>query len=248
MQAWLIRIAALAALCFGAAGAVAQDKVRFSLNPQIYSYLPVFIAVDKGYFKEQNIELDIATYPGSALSQIPMLARGDQDLAGMVTGPAFFNQHAEGFGIKLVASLAQSKPGWHDTMWIMIRKDMWDSGKIKTFADLKGMAIEGGPKGSPVYLLSRQAMEQGGPDPRRRDVLGSPARRDGFAAAVPKQGDRRHVHGRTDREPLGDRGTCRALEAGARSHSLVPGGLHCRLAQISRPRSATSPSASSKRF
>jgi NitT/TauT family transport system substrate-binding protein len=151
-------IAAVAALGLGAAAAQAQDKVRISFNPQIYSYLPIFLAIDKGYFKEQKLDVEVATYGGSALSQIPMLARGDQDIAGMVTGPGFFNQHAEGFGIKLIASLAQAQPGWHDTMWLMVRKDVWDSGKIKTFADLKGKTIELGPKGSPIYLFSSQVI------------------------------------------------------------------------------------------
>jgi NitT/TauT family transport system substrate-binding protein len=155
-------LAALAALGLGAAAAQAQDKVRISLNPQIYSYLPIFLAIDKGYFKEQKLDVDVATYGGSALSQIPMLARGDQDIAGMVTGPGFFNQHAEGFGIKLIASLAQARPGWHDTMWLMVRKDVWDSGKVKTFADLKGMTLELGPKGSPIYLFTSQVVQQGG--------------------------------------------------------------------------------------
>jgi NitT/TauT family transport system substrate-binding protein len=91
-----------------------------------------------------------------------MLARGDQDIAGMATGPAFYNQHAEGFGIKLIASMAQAKKGWHDTIWVMVRKEAWDSGAIKTLADLKGKNIEGGPKGSPIYLTSVLLIGQAG--------------------------------------------------------------------------------------
>ncbi len=159
----IARIAAIAAVCLAAMPALAQnEKVRISFNPQIYSYMPIFLAMDKGYFKAEKIDIEFSTYGGSALSQIPMLARGDQDIAGMVTGPGFFNQHAEGFGIKLVASLAESKKGWHDTMWVMVRKDLMDAGKVKTFADFKGLAIEGGPKGSPIYLTSTQAIKQGG--------------------------------------------------------------------------------------
>ena len=155
-------IAAVAALSLGAAAAQAPDKVRVSFNPQIYSWLPFFLGIDKGYFKEANLDVEAIVYGGSALSQIPMLARGDQDIAGMVTGPAFFNQYSEGFGIKLIASNAHGKDGWHDTTWLMVRKDVWDTGKLKTFADMKGMTIEGGPKGSPVYLTTTQAMLQGG--------------------------------------------------------------------------------------
>lgn len=158
----IVRAGAVAAFGLAAVPAQAQDKVRISFNPQIYSYMPIFLAIDKGYFKEQKIDIEASTYGGSALSQLPMLARGDQDIAGMVTGPGFFNQHAEGFGIKLIASLAESKRGWHDTMWMMVRKDVWDSGAIKTYADLKGRQVEGGPKGSPIYLTTLTALKQGG--------------------------------------------------------------------------------------
>jgi len=158
----ILRAGAVAAFGLAAVPAQAQDKVRISFNPQIYSYMPIFLAIDKGYFKEQKIDIEASTYGGSALSQLPMLARGDQDIAGMVTGPGFFNQHAEGFGIKLIASLAESKQGWHDTMWMMVRKDVWDSGAIKTYADLKGKQVEGGPKGSPIYLTTLTALKQGG--------------------------------------------------------------------------------------
>jgi NitT/TauT family transport system substrate-binding protein len=145
------------------APALAQmDKVRFSLNPQIYSYLPLFLAVDKGYFKEQRIEVDIVPHGGSALAMLPILARGDLDLSVMVAAPGFFNQHNEGFGIKLIASVASPKQGWHDTGWIMVRKDLWDSGAVKTLADLKGKVFEGGPKGSPVYLITIEAIRQSG--------------------------------------------------------------------------------------
>jgi NitT/TauT family transport system substrate-binding protein len=162
MTRLIVRMFALLAVALFATQASAQnDKVRISFNPQIYSYLPLMLAIDKGYFKEQKIDVDVAFYGGSALSQIPMLARGDQDIAAMVTGPGFFNQHAEGFGIKLISAVGQASPGWHDTIWLVVRKDIWDSGAIKTFADFKGRAIEGGPKGSPVYLNTLQVLAQG---------------------------------------------------------------------------------------
>ena len=159
----IMQTAAVAALALGPAlAAQAQDKMKVSFNPQIYSWLPFFLAIDKGYFKAEKLDVEAITYGGSALSQIPMLARGDQDVAGMVTGPGFFNQYSQGFGIKLIASNAQGKDGWNDTSWLMVRKDLWDTGKIKTFADMKGYKVEGGPKGSPVYLTTTEAMKQGG--------------------------------------------------------------------------------------
>jgi NitT/TauT family transport system substrate-binding protein len=158
MRKWVLFMIAVLALALGGAQSHAADKVRISFNPQIYSYLPLFLAIDKGYFKDQDLDIQISTYGGSALSQIPMLARGDQDIAGMVTGPGFFNQKSEGFGIKLIASLAQAQAGWHDTNWLLVRKDIWDSGTIKNFADMKGHVVEGGPTGSPVYRPARPSI------------------------------------------------------------------------------------------
>lgn len=156
------RLAAIAMISLTVMPAQAMDKVRMSINPRIYSYLPLMLAVDKGLFKAENIDIEVITYGGSALSQIPMLARGDQDIAGMVTGPGFFNQKSGGFGIKLIASMAEAKKGWHDTMWVMVRQDLWDKGAIKSYKDLKGKKIEGGPKGSPVWLTSTQALHHAG--------------------------------------------------------------------------------------
>ena len=121
-----------------------------------------------------------------------MLARGDQDIAGMVTGPGFFNGSTpRASASSFIASLAHSKPGWHDTMWIMVRKDLWDAGAIKTYADLKGRTIELGPRGSPIYLFSSQAIllgNLGAKDVTTTERLRGHRR----AAAVQEQGHGRH--------------------------------------------------------
>ncbi|MCW5774271.1 MAG: ABC transporter substrate-binding protein [Rhodospirillaceae bacterium] len=152
----------LAALLALPALPVRAEPVKIAFNPQTYAFLPIFVAIEKGLFKQYGVEVRATTYAGSALSQVPLLARGDLDIAPMVAAPPFFNQYAQGFGVKLVASLTQAHRGWHDTTWLLVRKDVWESGAIKTFADLKGRAIETGPKGSPMYLTVTEALKQGG--------------------------------------------------------------------------------------
>lgn len=138
------------------------QPVRIAFNPQTYAFLPLFVAIEKGLFKQYGVEVRASTYAGSALSQVPLMARGDLDIAPMVAAPPFFNQYAQGFGVKLVASLTQAHRGWHDTTWLLVRKDVWDTGAIKSFADLKGRVVETGPKGSPMYLTVTEALKQGG--------------------------------------------------------------------------------------
>jgi len=158
-------IGALACTALFAGQALAQSKttvVRTSVNPLVYSYLPIFIAVDKGYFKAQGLDVQAKTYRGSSVTQVPLLARGDLDIAPMVMGPGMFNQHTQGFGLKIVASIAGSNANWSDTSWIMVRTDVWNRKKPSTLKDLKGMSVDGGPLGSPVNLLIREALKKAG--------------------------------------------------------------------------------------
>jgi NitT/TauT family transport system substrate-binding protein len=163
----LMKLTLVAALllAFGSGRAALAQKeatIRISFNPVVYSYLPLFVAIDKGYFKAEHIDLKITTYHGSSVMQMPSVARGDIDIAPMVIGPAMFNQHSQGFDLKVIASMVESHPGWHDGEWIVARKDLYDSGKIRTLADLKGKSVDGGPDGSPISFIVDMGLKKAG--------------------------------------------------------------------------------------
>jgi len=140
----------------------AKTTIRIALNPVVYTYLPVFLAADKGYFAEQGLDVVIQKYNGSSVGQMPSVARGDIDIAPMVVGPAMFNQKTEGFDLKIVASMVESHAGWNDGTWIVVRKDLWDSGAIHTLAELKGHALDGGPDGSPLNFVTNMGLAKAG--------------------------------------------------------------------------------------
>jgi NitT/TauT family transport system substrate-binding protein len=156
---WLFAIGGHRAL---AADDPAKTVVRFSLNPVVIGNLPIFIAIDKGYFAEQNIDLKLMKYGGSSVTQMPLAARGDLDITIMVAGPALFNQKTEGFDLKILASMQQTHPGWADGEWVMVRKDLWDSGALRKVADLKGRQVDGGPDGSPISFVLNLALAKAG--------------------------------------------------------------------------------------
>jgi NitT/TauT family transport system substrate-binding protein len=162
----VLRLALAAALTLAtlapASAQSAPDRVRLSLNPGSYAYLPIFLAVDKGYFAEQHLDVQVTKYTGSSLTQLPMLARGDLDIAPVVTGPGFFNQFSQGFDLKLLASIDQSQKGWHDTGCVLVRQDVWDSGAVRKIADLKGKLVDGGLDGTAQNYLLKQAILKGG--------------------------------------------------------------------------------------
>ena len=160
---------ALALVCSAALPAMTSAQtaprptIRVSVNPLVYTHLPVMLAADRGYFTAEGVDVQITKYNGSSNTQIPMVARGDLDVTMVVPGPGLFNQQAQGFDLKIIGSEDNgSHPGWDDGSWILVRKDLWDSGKIRSIKDLRGHTIDAGPDGSPVNVLMRMALRSAG--------------------------------------------------------------------------------------
>lgn len=164
MRAWLVWIV-LVVLTLGvfpsASRAADDDVVRLMFNPGLYDELPFMVALDRGYFSDEHLDVRVTKAPGSLALVVPYLARGDIDVAPQVMSPAFFNQYTEGFGIKAVAALDQAEPGWNDTVSFMVRQDLWDAGKIRKPSDLRGAKIPK-PTGTPNDFLAIEIMAKGG--------------------------------------------------------------------------------------
>lgn len=143
----------------------AGSTVRLAINPAQLQYLPIMLAADKGYFRDAGVEVEIVTYQGSANNQIPLLARGDIDLSPAVAGPSLFNQYTQGFQVKVLANLTLPKEGYRDGAVLVVRKDVWDTGAIRTPRDLVGRTVDGSAEGNPADFLMRQALLGAGADP-----------------------------------------------------------------------------------
>jgi NitT/TauT family transport system substrate-binding protein len=142
--------------------ATANDVVRIPLNPTVLGYLPMFIAIDRGYFSEQHIDLQVKQTSAAAMVQLPALARGDFDIAPKVFAPAFINQFFGGFDVKLIASIQSSHAGWNDNSWVMVREDDWDSGAIRKPTDLRGKLVDGATAGGPPNMLLKATITSAG--------------------------------------------------------------------------------------
>jgi NitT/TauT family transport system substrate-binding protein len=160
---WLAVVALVAACAVavlpGRAGA--DDVIRFSLSPNLGA-LPFFVAVDKGYFAEQHLDVQIRKTKQSDGTLLPMLARGDIDVAPAILTPAFFNQYYEGFGLRIIAPIDSPHVGWNDGMWLVVRQDVWDAKAIRTFGDLRGKELDDGAVGSPIDFITKEAVFRGG--------------------------------------------------------------------------------------
>src|SRR3979490_3652485 len=87
MKSLNLRICALAMLVLGMAGAdraAAQDKVSVGVFP-VSSSLPYFVALERGFFKEQNIEPEMTRLMGGPPNVAAMMTNQIEVSAVLVT-------------------------------------------------------------------------------------------------------------------------------------------------------------------
>jgi NitT/TauT family transport system substrate-binding protein len=135
-----------------------RATVRVAFNPTLIGYLPLLVAMDKGYFAQAGIDIDAKPFNASAATQLPLLARGDLDISPMVSVPATYNQFAQGFNVMLIAGFGTPKPGRASDAWLTVRQDKVE--QIKSPADVRGKTVEGGTDGTPFAVLAYGLLDQ----------------------------------------------------------------------------------------
>ena len=157
------KILATSSICIailsGVSAGQAADKVKIGvLNTS--GDIAVHIANEKGYFAQEGIETDLITFDASA-KMIPSLGNGDLDVGGGATAVSLFNAIDRKVGVRIVADKGRTEPGYIYQSF-MIRKELIDSGKFKTWSDLKGLKFaQGGAGVGPLALLSEAATKGG---------------------------------------------------------------------------------------
>ncbi len=147
---WLHALAAgLAALA--ALPALAQDKMQLQLNWfHLADHSPIYLAMKKGYYKEENIELTVLRGSGSADSA-KKIDLGQADV-GISDAPTVLTAISKGANLKMVA-VVYDKAGNN----VFFRK----SANIKTPKDLAGKKIAVPPADSHRVLWPAFAATQG---------------------------------------------------------------------------------------
>jgi NitT/TauT family transport system substrate-binding protein len=121
---------------FAIAPAWAQDKVKVGAYASV-SDAPLYIALEKGYFKEQGLDVEMVKIDsGAALTTL--LSSGDLDASGGSPGAGVYNAVRQGLQFRIVADKGSTLPG-HGYFAFVVRKDLAD--QIKTPADLKGRSF-----------------------------------------------------------------------------------------------------------
>jgi NitT/TauT family transport system substrate-binding protein len=142
----------LIALSFIASGANAQPlkKVRLASSSTNVSFLALYTAVHRGFFKDEGLDLEIIFMPANLASTAVL--NGDVDYNGAVTGT--IGAAVQGRPMKVLL-FTVSKP----LLFLMGQKN------IKDVKQLKGKKIAGSSPGGSATLLANQALKQIGLEP-----------------------------------------------------------------------------------
>ena len=125
-----------AAMCLaGSLSAFAADKVAIGYIGGTAD-VGFYIADARGYLKQEGIEASFTVFD-SDVKMIPPLATGDLDVASGMLNAATYNAAARGITLRAVADKSRSK-GIYSYQALVVRKDLVDSGAIKSLADIKG--------------------------------------------------------------------------------------------------------------
>jgi NitT/TauT family transport system substrate-binding protein len=120
----------------------------------------VYIAIEKGFFKEQGVVTEISNF-ASAAKQVPALVAGELEVSVGSASAGLFNAIAQQGPFRIVADKGQAREGFGFSL-LTVRKDLVDSGQVKSFKDLKGKKIAILAKGNiQHYLVGKMAEEVG---------------------------------------------------------------------------------------
>jgi NitT/TauT family transport system substrate-binding protein len=137
----------------------AQELTKASIALlKLSSSGPIFIAQEKGWFKEAGLELTMKDFQAAA--QVPLaVVSGDADLGVTAFTAGFFNLAAKG-GLKVVAAQSAEKPGYQLNV-IAVTNAAWDAG-VRGVKDLSGKRVAVTTVGSSVhYSLEIVARKHG---------------------------------------------------------------------------------------
>jgi NitT/TauT family transport system substrate-binding protein len=154
-----VLVALIAVLCAVASPAVAQTTVRVA-SSGIASDIGFFLALKKGYFRDEGLAVEL-TQMANAPQMIGPLGRGQLDVGAGTVAASLYNAVAQNITIRAVADKGSMRKGYGFS-GLLVRKDLIDSGRFKTYADLKGMKLAVGTFGSANASAMNEALKKGG--------------------------------------------------------------------------------------
>ena len=142
-----------------ATAAQAADKVAVGTGGSA-SDAPFYIAYDKGFFKDEGLDVDLIVLDSGAKVIAP-LGTGELDVGSGALSVGFWNALVRGIKFRIVADRGHAQPGYlYQT--VFMRKDLIDSGQFKSLKDLKGLRMGFAAQGVTSLSLLNEAAKYAG--------------------------------------------------------------------------------------
>ncbi len=152
--------ASAAAKPASAAASAIPSGLRKVTYGEVGNGFTVNVAIDQGFFAEQGIEIEKQRFD-SAANMVAPLGSGQLDCGQGAISAGLWNAVSRGVNVKAVADGGHTAPDWPQQE-LMVRKELFDNGKVKKVADLKGMKIGTGIRGTSTdYAIYRMLQKNG---------------------------------------------------------------------------------------
>lgn len=154
-RGWIALLGLVALLL--AAPAEAQTKVSVGAL-RLTSSGPIFIALDKGYFREQGLDVELKLFTAAAQPPLAVVS-GDVDFAITGLTASFYNLAAKG-GVKIIGAQSREEPGFNLVAY-MVTNDAYAKG-FRSLKDFAGKSVATTTTGSTFhYSLGKLAQKYG---------------------------------------------------------------------------------------
>src|SRR5205823_8208700 len=101
--------------------AAMMETIKYAAGTSVSS-AGVFIGIERGYYREVGLEIEIVPFSNAA-EMIQPIAASQVDVANADTGAGIFNALARGLPLRFVADGNHTEPGHSSLAWV-VRKDL----------------------------------------------------------------------------------------------------------------------------
>ncbi len=155
----VMAVALIAALAAAGTAAAQERKVKVGVL-KLTSSTPIFVGVTKGFFKEFGIEPELVFFQAAA-PIATALAAGQIEVGATGLTAALYNIVLQGEKLWVVADKGREWPGY-PLVGIVVQKELWDRGEIRSVKDLKGKRIGLTTLGSTFHFHLGNILEKEG--------------------------------------------------------------------------------------
>jgi len=139
--------------------APAPATIKVGVTP-LLTASGLYVALDKGYFAEQGIELAIENITDPT-TMVPSLATGQIDVGNGAMSAGLWNAIARGADLRLVALQSWIPPGIEGAGYVVRKQDL-ESGFIGDYPTLRGKRVTNNGTGNYTQIVLAKAAEKGG--------------------------------------------------------------------------------------